>query len=80
LKKGSYVLESVDNYDVDAFDGTKRIILSNSGPLGGKNKFMEIVFYLVGSVFFVIALLFFIKKKVSKNEFGKRRQFNKKVN
>lgn len=37
LVAGTYEFEIKNYYDVDTFDGQKSIVLSTSGPLGGKN-------------------------------------------
>lgn len=37
LETGEYIFNIGNNYNVDEFSGSKSIILSTSGPLGGKN-------------------------------------------
>lgn len=47
------------------FDGKKRLILSTSSWIGGKNDFLGIAYLVVGSLSIVFALIFFIKHKLS---------------
>ena len=56
LEKGTYKIKIRNNYDVNIYEGTKSIILSTTGPLGGKNKFLEIAFYVVGFICLLISL------------------------
>lgn len=58
-------------YDVHRFDGSKTIILSTAGPLGGKNNFLAIAYIIVGILNLIIAGIFVGKKKFNEN-FGKK--------
>lgn len=70
LKKGAYQFEVANTYNVAEFKGHKNIILSTSGPFGGKNYFLSISFIVVGSISVLIALAFFIKQRTTDNKFG----------
>lgn len=59
---GDYTITINNNYNVADFDGNKSIILSTSGPLGGRNVFLAVAFIIVGIICFVICAVFQIKK------------------
>ena len=47
-----------NNYNVDFYEGKKKIILSNANKFGGKNKVLGISYIIVGALSFVFAILF----------------------
>ncbi|KAL1466790.1 hypothetical protein MTO96_026423 [Rhipicephalus appendiculatus] len=67
LPKGDYDLEIVYRYPVMPFKGSKRIILSNTSWLGGRNPFLGIAYIAVGSLCLALAFVFL----VIHNKFGK---------
>ncbi|KAL4433528.1 hypothetical protein ABPG74_002925 [Tetrahymena malaccensis] len=73
LPKGNYYIMVNNIYDVSNFKGHKNIILSTSGPFGGKNQFLSIAFIVVGSISVLIAVAFFIKQRTTDNRFGNSR-------
>lgn len=42
-------------------------MLSTSGPFGGKNVFLATAYVVIGSICFVVAIIFFVKHRMNKN-------------
>ena len=65
LKKGEKIKVSIaNNYDVSAYSGKKKIILSNANAFGGKNNFLSISYIVVGCLGIVCAAIFAIGYKL----------------
>ena len=47
-----------NNYNVDFYEGKKKIILSNANKFGGKNKVLGISYIIVGGLSLVFAIIF----------------------
>ena len=73
LPAGKYKLQFEHNYDQTKFNGAKNIVMSTSGPFGGKNLFLAVAFIVVGVIQILIAIAFLIKKLKGGNSFGVRR-------
>lgn len=74
LNKGDSLTFNVNlNFEVNSFDGSKAIVISNLGEFGGKNSFLGISYIVVGSVSLLLGLLFLLKQKLSPRALGDTR-------
>ena len=60
LKKGSYDLNIVNNYNVESFAGSKYFVLSTTNVLGGTNYFLAVCYIIVGALCIMFGIIFFI--------------------
>lgn len=54
------VVQLSNNYNTYSFSGKKKIVLSTSSWLGGRNNFLGIAYFSVGSLCILISLLFLV--------------------
>uniref|UniRef100_A0A7S3H6C7 Cell cycle control protein 50A n=1 Tax=Spumella elongata TaxID=89044 RepID=A0A7S3H6C7_9STRA len=65
-KKGDTLTFTVTaNFEVESFDGSKSLLISNLGEFGGKNPFLGVAYVVVGSISLMFALLFVVKQTVA---------------
>jgi len=50
----------LNNYNTYTFDGTKKVVLSTTSFLGGKNSFLGIAYLSVGGLCFFLAMVFLL--------------------
>ena len=60
LPKGKYQLTVESNFNVSPFDGKKKFVLSTTSSYGGKNTFLASWYIVVGSLWFIFAVVFFV--------------------
>jgi len=62
---GQYKIKIDYNYPVTAFDGKKKIFISTTSSIGGKNSFLGIAYVVVGCLALLAACAFFVMMKVN---------------
>jgi hypothetical protein len=69
LKKGDVVHFNINNvFPVAAFSGTKKIVLSTTTWIGGKNQFLGWTYIVVAIICLLLAIAFFLKQSLNPRE------------
>lgn len=74
VPKGNFILEIENKYDVSPWDGEKHVVLTTSGPLGGQNYVLPVVFLVAGVLCISAAVLFFSLKSLLRSQIEADRQ------
>lgn len=73
---GDVIRIQIDNaYPVSDFDGEKRLVLSTTSWLGGKNRFLGWSYIAVAIVCILLALVFHVKNQTSPRKLGDMQYF-----
>eukprot|EP00002_Diphylleia_rotans_P005296 TRINITY_DN1441_c0_g2_i3.p1 TRINITY_DN1441_c0_g2~~TRINITY_DN1441_c0_g2_i3.p1 ORF type:complete len:317 (-),score=50.72 TRINITY_DN1441_c0_g2_i3:281-1231(-) len=70
VKKGNYEVSIETDYDVKSFGGSKRLVLSTTTWIGGKNDFLAYAYIIVGVICAVLGFLFLLKNHFSPRQLG----------
>lgn len=66
LYPGKYYFNITNNYDVSEWGGQKSVVLTTSGPLGGKNYFLGMIFLFTAMGCMFASLFFCGRAMISK--------------
>ncbi|KAI0479852.1 CDC50 family protein [Xylaria cf. heliscus] len=70
LVAGTYSIDIVDNFNMTEYKGRKSIVITTTGPLGGKNDLPGILWLALAGFFIVMSLLFVIGNFVRPRKLG----------
>ncbi|XP_073158779.1 ALA-interacting subunit 3-like isoform X2 [Henckelia pumila] len=71
LRKGDSINVTIqNNYNTYSFNGKKKLVLSTTSWLGGKNDFIGIAYLTVGGLCFVLAMLFTLIYLIKPRQLG----------
>eukprot|EP00243_Klebsormidium_subtile_P003049 TRINITY_DN1618_c0_g1_i1.p1 TRINITY_DN1618_c0_g1~~TRINITY_DN1618_c0_g1_i1.p1 ORF type:complete len:366 (+),score=111.67 TRINITY_DN1618_c0_g1_i1:150-1247(+) len=74
LKKGDVITVDLQNlYNTYSFDGQKKLVLSTTSWLGGKNDFLGIAYLTVGSLSFFLCVVFLLVHLKNPRDLGDTR-------
>ncbi|KAI1194684.1 CDC50 family protein [Nemania serpens] len=60
LIAGTYFVDIIDNFDMTEYKGRKSLVITTTGPLGGKNDLPGILWLALSGFFIVMSLLFVV--------------------
>eukprot|EP00253_Pinus_taeda_P012335 PITA_12335 len=66
----SITVNLFNNYNTYTFGGTKKVVLSTTNFLGGKNNFLGIAYIIVGGLCFVLAMVVFLMHIIKPRPLG----------
>eukprot|EP01087_Luapelamoeba_hula_P014442 TRINITY_DN4226_c0_g1_i1.p1 TRINITY_DN4226_c0_g1~~TRINITY_DN4226_c0_g1_i1.p1 ORF type:complete len:339 (-),score=39.23 TRINITY_DN4226_c0_g1_i1:119-1102(-) len=76
LEPGAYTVQINNLFPTHEFDGEKYVVLSTVSWMGGKNPFLGIAYIVVGSICFVLGLLFALRHLIKPRKLGDVKYLN----
>jgi len=70
ISAGNYTVTISNNYPVASFEGQKSVVLATASWIGGKNPFLGYAFIIVGSLCFILGVIFALKHRISPRKPG----------
>ncbi|KAI1812536.1 CDC50 family protein [Poronia punctata] len=70
LKKGTYKIDIVDNFKMTAYKGRKSLVITTTGPLGGRNDLPGILWLALSGFFILMSVLFVIGNFIRPRKLG----------
>jgi len=71
LEAGStYTVKVNTGFNVTSFMGKKRLVLSTTSWMGGKNSFLGIAYIVVGSISLLLGVVFLVMDKIKPRKLG----------
>ena len=71
LEAGStYTVKVNTGFNVTSFLGKKRLVLSTTSWMGGKNSFLGIAYIVVGSISLLLGVVFLVMDKIKPRKLG----------
>jgi hypothetical protein len=63
FKKGDQLSFNItNNFEVGSFEGTKSLVLSSLGPIGGRNRYPALILQITGIISLFMGLVFLVLK------------------
>jgi hypothetical protein len=60
LKAGTYSIDIIDNFNMTAYKGRKSLVITTTGPLGGRNDLPGILWLALSGFFILMSVLFIL--------------------
>ncbi|KAI8629849.1 CDC50 family protein [Xylariaceae sp. FL1651] len=70
LVAGQYAIDIVDNFRMTEYNAKKSLVITTSGPLGGRNDLPGILWLALAGFFFLMALLFVVGNFIRPRKLG----------
>jgi hypothetical protein len=73
MQAGTYQISITLNFNVNAYGGTKSIVISTRSVIGGRNPFLGIAYIVVGGLCVVLGLIFTARHLIKPRKLGDHR-------